>query len=99
MNKLVLCCAMLLSIVLLAPSASAKKKSSFLAQLCEKCEYCTEDPTCQGCSECQKCETTEQEGCSLCRVKESEADCVERCTKGCRICGGKDGNGLESCKN
>merc|ERR1712106_1269360 len=104
MSKLLLCCAVLLAIALLAPSASAKdtkspkKKGQFLTQLCEKCKYCETDPECSGCSECAKCETKNQEGCRFCRAKEDEGECKERCRKGCGICGGKDGTGLDSCK-
>ena len=39
-----------------------------------------------------------QEGCRFCKPEEDEAACRERCNKGCNICKGKDGSGLESCK-
>ena len=44
-------------------------------------------------------ESRSQEGCRFCREQETEEECVERCSKGCRICAGKDGDGLDSCKN
>ena len=40
-----------------------------------------------------------QEGCRFCKLGEDEESCRNRCGKGCRICGGKDGTGLDSCKN
>ena len=43
--------------------------------------------------------TTSQEGCRFCKLGEDEDGCRSRCGKGCRICGGKDGTGLDSCKN
>jgi hypothetical protein len=103
MNKLVLSFAVLLAVALLLPTSSAKenkvtKKRAFLDDLCEKCKYCETDPECLGCSECAKCENKKQEGCRFCRPKEDRDECVARCSKGCRICGGKDGTGLESCK-
>ena len=39
-----------------------------------------------------------QDGCRFCRKNEAVGKCKERCRKGCKICGGKDGEGLESCK-
>ena len=38
-----------------------------------------------------------QEGCRFCKAGEGEAGCRERCNRGCRICRGKDGQGLKSC--
>merc|ERR1712183_331434 len=100
MPRLVLSMCVMLSLVLLLPSSTtAAKGGAFLKDLCEKCEYCDTDPTCSGCSECLKCETRKQEGCRFCRKNEAEEDCKARCTKGCRICGGKNGDGLDSCKN
>ena len=40
-----------------------------------------------------------QEGCKFCKEGEDVLECKERCNKGCNICKGKDGTGLESCKN
>ena len=34
----------------------------------------------------------------FCKVAETEDACRKRCKKGCKICGGKDGTGLNSCK-
>ena len=39
-----------------------------------------------------------QAGCKFCREGEAESGCRERCSKGCNICQGKEGVGLESCK-
>ena len=38
-----------------------------------------------------------QAGCKFCKEGEAESGCRERCNKGCKICQGKDGSGLDSC--
>merc|ERR1712142_135894 len=90
-------------IVFLSAETSGKKRSStFLQRLCKKCEYCVEDPMCDGCNQCGDCFTGEnggvgKAGCKFCKEGEAESKCRERCNKGCKICQGKDGSGLDSC--
>merc|ERR1712013_953697 len=86
-------------ILLPSTTSAARRGKSFLDDLCDKCEYCETDSTCSGCKECSRCETRQQEGCRVCREKETGEKCVARCKKGCRICAGKDGKGLDSCIN
>merc|ERR1711997_522050 len=97
MNKALLCSSLFLLLVCLSQTAEAKEKSAFLTDLCEKCDYCKEDPTCIGCQHCSTCENRKQDGCRFCRKNENVDQCKERCRKGCKICAGKEGNGLESC--
>merc|ERR1712122_140137 len=103
MLKMSLFCPLfaLLSLALLLPSSTAAARSgrATISDLCEKCEYCKIDKDCTGCQQCASCENRKQEGCRFCRKKETVEKCVERCTKGCGICAGKDGDGLDSCKN
>merc|ERR1712039_200375 len=101
MNKTLVLGTLLVLSVYLSKTAEGqeKEKSSFLADLCLKCDYCKSDPTCQGCEECSQCENRKQAGCRFCRTDESVDQCKERCRKGCKICRGKDGNGLDTCRN
>merc|ERR1711953_124707 len=99
MNKsLFLSCSLILLVVFLAAQAEGKKRS-FIERVCKKCEYCKDDPQCDGCKKCVECVSgVKMEGCRFCKAEEDEAACRERCNKGCNICKGKDGTGLESCK-
>ena len=103
MMKLSLFCPLfaLLSIALLLPSptTAASSGNGFLSEICEKCEYCKIDTTCSGCQQCASCENRKQEGCRFCKEQETVEGCVKRCKRGCRICAGKDGEGLDRCKN
>merc|ERR1711970_191990 len=102
MNKLFLS----LLLLLLPPSTSGEKATGeFLSDLCAKCNYCTTenaDNKCTGCAKCSECTPKQRKAkegkCRFCKRKETEEGCVARCQKGCRICAGKDGNGLDSCK-
>merc|ERR1711874_631089 len=94
MKMSVLVCSVFLTLCVLVPSISCaeKKSSKFRTDLCAKCEYCKEDPSCSGCARCSECKSRRDYGCKFCKKGEEEAKCVERCTKGCRIC-----ENLESC--
>merc|ERR1712181_13397 len=94
MNKLILFGAILVTLMVLLPSISAEEKSSkFLTDLCAKCRYCKKDPDCTGCARCSECKNRKQDGCRFCKPGENEGKCIDRCTKGCRVC-----ENLDSCK-
>ena len=62
MNKTLVLGTLLMLSVYLSKTAEGqeKEKSSFLADLCLKCDYCKSDPTCQGCEECSQCQNRKQ---------------------------------------
>ena len=86
-------CLAFVSVMVMVVKAEGKKKSQLLTNLCEKCEYCEGDPSCSGCARCGECKTRKDYGCKFCKKGEAEEKCVDRCTKGCRVC-----KNLESCK-
>merc|ERR1739842_40252 len=94
-KSLFLCCSIIALVVFLAAQADGKKKS-FLERVCQKCEYCQEDPQCDGCKKCGECISgdVKTSKCKFCKQEEDEIACRERCNKGCNICRGKDGSGL-----
>merc|ERR1712236_30687 len=103
MKKLVLCGALLLTLLLLLlPSISGDERSKFLSDLCEKCDYCKTDIECLGCAKCSECTPMQRRvktgKCRYCKENETVEKCKERCEKGCNICLGKDKKGLDSCK-
>ena len=62
MNKTLVLGTLLVLSVYLSKTAEGqeKEKSSFLADLCLKCDYCKSDPTCEGCEECSQCQNRKQ---------------------------------------
>ena len=54
MNKLVLVFGTLFVLVVFLSEEA--EGGSFLDNLCEKCDYCKDDPTCSGCVNCSRCE-------------------------------------------
>ena len=60
MNKTLVLGTLLVLSVYLSKTAEGQEKSSFLADLCLKCDYCKSDPTCQGCEECSQCQNRKQ---------------------------------------
>merc|ERR1712215_59390 len=112
MNKIILCSALLLSLLLLLPSSSGQKsdRSEFVTDLCAKCAYCDTEPidvdgkkACKGCEKCSECTPKQRKAkeglCRFCRLKDSVEECKVKCKGGCGICeGGEDKDGLEICK-
>merc|ERR1712121_534037 len=76
---------------------------ALLDTLCTQCSYCvgqadTAAACAAGCSRCP-CDSQVDSSCAFCESGESFNACTKRCTGGCNICKGRDGNGLKICKN
>lgn len=99
--------------VFLSERAEGGKFLDNLCEKCSYCKIDPTCSGCADCSKCvnKKVRQTllplwppplssllsSQGNCRYCKIGESEDECKTRCTKGCGICGGKDGNGLSSC--
>merc|ERR1711973_450006 len=86
-----------------ADSLARQKRGAFLDTLCTQCSYCvgqadTASACAAGCAKCP-CDSQVDSSCAFCESGESFTACTKRCTGGCNICKGRDGNGLKICKN
>merc|ERR1712156_105568 len=98
MNKHILMLGLAVTLLCLA-SLHTVEADGLLNRICEKCNYCKTDPNCDGCQRCGECSSRSQRGCRFARKVKTRLVVEKDAPKGCRICGGKDGEGLESCKN